>query len=153
MSVDDVLVTLAHSPRGQLRRISTGTGLCHREAAAQLTGQQGLHPPLLLKIVTAEREQLCVAGVRRVIAEDRRCEHALTEDLVHQAQLELTEPTAAELRLEMSRPQALVPNLLLELVGVLCEGRFAEVGDLQRDDLFTDEGPHPFELLRELRFV
>ena len=60
------------------------------------------------------RQQLGVARVRRVVAEDHRRQRRLPEDLVHQPQPHLPEPHAAELRRQVRRPQALGLDLLLQ---------------------------------------
>src|SRR5699024_3718878 len=73
------------------------------------------------------------------------------QDLVHEAQLELTEAAAAQLRLQVCRPQALVLDLLLEAGGVRGVGLRREVRDLERQDLIADEAPHPLQLRLELR--
>jgi hypothetical protein len=70
---------------------------------------------------------------------------------VHEAELHLAEAAAAELRLQVRRPQALSLHLFLHGIGDAPEGVEVEVEGLERDDLLAHEVPHPFELRFELR--
>ena len=84
---------------------------------ADLAVEQRLHPLLLLLVGAADGDQLGVAGVGRVVAEDRRRVGALAEDLVHQAELHLAEAAAAHVGREVRGPQALALDLLLQRRG------------------------------------
>ena len=141
---------------GEERGVGARPRLGHREAGPQLAGQQRLHPLPLLLVGAADGDELRVARVRRLVAEDARRVDAGTEDLVHQAQLHLAEPAAAHLRRQVGRPQALVLDLLLERRGDGDEAlpplrRAPEVGEgLEGHDLLADEAAHPVELRLEL---
>ena len=74
--VDDPLVAVEHGLRGEQRGVGAGARLGHREAAAQLAVEQRLHPLLLLLVGAADGDQLGVARVRGVVAEDRRARTA-----------------------------------------------------------------------------
>ena len=115
--VDHPLVAVAHGGRREQRRVGAGAGLGHREARAVLAVEQRLHPALLLLVGAADGDQLGVAGVGRVVAEDARAVHGLAEDLVHQAELDLAEPEPAHVRRQVGGPQALALDLLLQRVG------------------------------------
>ena len=140
--------------RGEQRRVGARARLGHREAAAQLAAQQRVHPALLLlrrcrRWRAARRCRSRAPGCRR----SPRRVAALAEDLVHQPELDLAEPAAAELRRQVRGPQALLLDLLLERRGDPGEGRPVQVERLQRDDLVADEAAHPLQLLLELGSV
>ena len=123
-----------------------------------LPSSKRLHPLLLLLGRAAEGDQLGVAGVGGLVAEDRRRVGALAEDLVHQAELHLAEAAAAHLRRQVGGPQALALDLVLHRVGEALErrppfGRAPLLGQrLERDDLLPDERAHPVQLRLELGF-
>ena len=76
------------------------------------------------------------------------------EDLVHQRELHLAVPLAAELRAEVARPEVVVLHDLLELLAALHElgevDRARRQQCLERLDLLADELVDPVELLLEL---
>ena len=117
VAVDDPLVTVADRLGGEHRRVGTRARLGHREARPDLTGEQRLHPPPLLLVGPADRQELGIAGIGGVVAEDPGCQRRLPEDLVHQAELHLAEAAAAELRRQVGGPQAHVAHLLLQWLG------------------------------------
>ena len=99
----------------------------------------------------ADGDELAVARVGRLVAEDVGRGRAAPEDLVHQRELHLAVALAAELGVEVARPQAAVPHLLLERFGGLPRvvGHVV-VEEGERFDLLVDELAHPVELLLEL---
>ena len=128
-------------------------GLGQGEGAGDLAPQVGPQPALLLGVGRTVGQQLHVPAVGCLHPEDRHRHHAAADDLGHQGQLELTQPLAAELRVEEGAPQALGLDLVLEMGldhAPLVGGQLVEDG-LERDQLPVDEGPHPGELLLELR--
>ena len=151
VAVDDPLLAVAHRGGGQQRGVGSGPGLGHREGAAELAVEQGLHPLLLLLLGPAHRQQFGVARVGCVVAEDRGRVDAAPEDLVHEPELHLTEPTPAELGLEMGGPQPLTPDLVLHRVGDAAERVHVQLERLERLDLVAHEGTHPVQLRFELR--
>ena len=152
---DHVVVAVAHGARLQLRRVAAGgLGLGHREGRFEVAGEQRLEPALLLLGRAGQREDLGVARVRRLAAERIGRERRGAQDLVHQPELHLAEPLPPELGIEVRRPQAALPHLLLQRGVDAVEPRLVELSDnrLQRPDLLAHEGAHPVELLLELRF-
>src|ERR687893_435890 len=88
--------------RVEQRRVAPGgVGLGHRERRAQVAGQQRVQVLLLLVLGPGQREDLGVAGVRRLVAEDDRRERARAEDLVHEAELDLAEALPAQVGWEV----------------------------------------------------
>ena len=71
---------------------------------------------------------------------------------MHQAELDLAEALAAELRVEVRRPQPALLDLLLQRRDRALEAVLAELVDdrLERPDLLAHELAHPVELLLEL---
>ena len=155
MPVQDVAaVGLADCSRAELRRVGArGVRLRHRERRFQLTVQEWEEPALLLLRCAGERDDLAVAGVGRLAAERVRREDRRAEDLVHQAELDLAEALTAELGRQVSRPEALLPDLLVQRRVDPIELGLADVvlDRLDRPDLLAHERAHPFELLFELR--
>jgi hypothetical protein len=106
----------------------------------------------LLRVGGTVGEQLHVAAVRCLHAEDSHRHHAPTDDLRHQRQLELTESGAAELRVEEGAPEPSVLDLSLE-VGLHYAplvARQSVIDRLERYQLRVDELAHPRQLLGEL---
>ena len=99
----------------------------------------------------ADREQLGVAGVGRVVAEDRpaRTRHRPRISCIRPS---LTwpnpPPPSSGGRCAAHRPVLL--DLLLQRSGDAVERRLVDVERLQRDDLVADEAAHPLELRFEL---
>ncbi len=114
-TVDDPLVAVAHGGGLQQRRIrSGGVGLGHAEGGLQIAGQQWMQVAIFLLGRAGEREDLRVARVGRRIAERERRDRARAQDLVHEAELDLPVALTAELGVQVSCPQALRPDLVLE---------------------------------------
>jgi hypothetical protein len=101
-------------------------------------------------------EDLGVAGVGALHAEDRGSPLSAPQDLVHQRQLHLAVALAAEVGAEMTGPEAALFHLLLERVDHGAQpgrGRGVVVvrpEQVERRDFFAHELPHPFELGLEL---
>src|SRR5439155_13393915 len=142
----------AHRARLDQRRVGARARLRHGERAAQFPVEQRTHPALLLLLGAPHGDELGIARVGRLVAEDRRRVDRRAEDLVHEPELHLTEPPATHVGRQMGRPEPALLDLLLERVGQPPEGRLVEVERLERVDLVTDEPPHPLELLLELGF-
>ena len=153
VAVDHPLVAVADGGGLQQRRIRAGgVGLGHAERRLQVPGQQRMQVALLLLLAAGQREDLRVAGVGRRVAERQRRDRAGAEDLVHQPELDLAEPLAAELGIEVRRPQAALADLLGERRDRALEPVVAELVDqrLQRPDALAHELAHPVELLLKL---
>ena len=158
VTVDHPLVAVAHRSGRQQRRIGTGAGFGHRETAAQPALEQRLHPPLLLILGAADRDQFRVPTIGGVVAENRRGVGTTAEDLMHETQLDLAESETTEIRGKMGGPQALPLDLFFERGGDLEEGAAAFGAAptirqaLERQDLVVDETTHPDQFLLELGF-
>ena len=153
VTVDDPFVAVTHRARPQQRRVRAGVRLGHREGRLEVAAEQRLQVALLLLGRPGEREDLAVAGVRRLVAEGVRRERAGAEDLVHQPELHLAEALAAELRIEVRRPQPALLDLLLERRVDAVQLR---PGRARRRSARAARSPrariaHPFELLLEFR--
>ena len=118
VAVDDPLVTVPHGGGGDHRGVGPRPRLGHGEAAAETAVEQGQQPPLPMLLTArgldAHRQQLGVARIGGVVAEGHRPVRGLAQDLVHQAQLDLAEPTSAQLRWKVRSPQPPALDLLLE---------------------------------------
>src|SRR5690349_2696279 len=100
---------------------------------------------LLLLLASGQRQDLRVAGVRRGVAERQRRDRAGAEDLMHQPELDLAESLAAELGIEVRRPQAALADLLGERRNRAFEPVVAELIDqrLQRPNALAHDLAHP----------
>ena len=130
-----------------------GIGLGHAEGGLQIAGQQRMQVALLLLLGPGQGEDLRVAGIRRRVTEGQRRDRAGAEDLVHEAELDLAEPLAPELGIEVCRPQILSLDLLPQRRHRPLEAVKSEFVDqcLQRPDPLPDELLHPVELALEVR--
>src|SRR5262249_37547515 len=148
-----VAVGVANRPRAKLGRIRAGRlRLGHRESRPQLAVEERIEPALYLPGRSREREDLAVARVGSLAAEDVRRVDAGAEDLVHQAELHLPEALTPELGREVRRPQAALSHGRAQR---LEDALQVVVADLVRDrldriDLLADEVAHPLQLLLEL---
>ena len=110
VTVDDPLVTVTGGPGGDHGRIGPGSRFGHREPAPQLPVEQRLKPtlPLLLPArgLDADGQQLGIARIGGVVAEDHRPVGGLAEDLVHEPETDLSEPPTTQLGRQMGGPQA-----------------------------------------------
>src|SRR5258708_39414625 len=130
----------------------TGVRLGHRVAREQLAVEQRLEVALLLLRRAVVGDDLGVAGVGRLRAEDSGGPRRPAQDLAEQRQLELAEALAPEFWAQVRRPQALAANLVLQRVDDLA----LRVGHrhvllvreqvIERLDLFPDELVGPVQL-------
>ena len=154
--VDDPLVAIAHRFGAEQCGVGTGTRFSHRETTAQFTGQQRLHPLRLLRIGATHGDEFGVAAVGCVVTEDARGIAALTENLVHQAELHLAEAEPTHVGRQVGRPQALALHFLfqrshdLQKPGAAFGGAPHMSERLERDDLVAHERAHPGQLCLEL---
>ena len=107
--------------------------LGHRVAGEHLAVEQRLQVALLLLVGAVVGDDLGVAGVGRLAAEDDRRPLRAAEDLVQQRQLQLAVALAAELGTEVGRPQALGAHLVLERIDD------AALAVIERDELLVRE--------------
>src|ERR1700674_5960383 len=90
-----------------------------------------MEPALLLGLGSEVSEDLGVAGVWGLVAEDDRPPHRSSLDLVHQAELHLPIALAAELGWEVRGPQLLLLDLLLKRSDRAHEAVFVGLQDLE----------------------
>jgi hypothetical protein len=114
LAVDDPLVAVSLGVGPEQVRVRTTLRLGHRVRRPDLLVEHRLEPALLLLLGAVGREHLHVAGVGGGRAEHLRRRRVATEDLVQQAELELSVTGAAELLVEEDRPQPLVLDLVLQ---------------------------------------
>src|SRR5690606_37593723 len=112
-AVDDPLVSVALRTGHEHAGIGAALGLRHREARHDVALQQWLEVTLSLFRCAVVGDDLRVAGVRRLRAEDARTPDRLAEDLVQQCQLQLAVSLPAEFGAEVAGPQTLVTYGLL----------------------------------------
>ena len=96
-------------------------------------------------------DEFGIAGVGGVVSKYQGPVGSLTQDLVHQAELELPESAATELDGKVRCPQASSLDLLLEWLDQCHHLVVAECQCLDREDFLAHEGAHPRQLLFELR--
>ena len=151
--------SITHSSPSRTARVAELRGirarrvrLGHAEGAAQVAGEQGVQPAVLLLRRAGQREDLRVAGVGRGVAEGERRDRRGAEDLVHQPQAHLPHALAAELGWQVSRPQAALLDLLLQRCDRAGKPVKSQVvpDRLERPDLLAHELGHPVELLLEV---
>src|SRR5207248_9687002 len=90
---------------------------------AHLAGDERPEEALLLLVGAVEVEDLCIAGIGRLAAEDQLRDEAAADLLVEIRVLEKAAARAAGLRWQMRCPEARVLRLLLQLADK-CVGRF-----------------------------
>ena len=160
LPLDHVLVALAPGAALEDLGIGTPVRLCHGEAGHDPAFEQWHEVLLLLVLRTEMGDELRVAGIRRLTAEDARRKAAAAEDLVHERELQLAVALPAQVRRQVARPQVALPHLLLEgghhlrrqLVGGV-KGRVAisVKEEVQRLHLFAHEFVDPVQLFLEFR--
>ena len=158
-TIDHPEVTVTSGMRDELLRVGTGLRLGHRKAGHDPAVEQRLQIPVLLRLGAEHRENFGVAGIRRRGPEHRRCPDRTADDFVHQAQLDLPIALAAQLGTEMTGPQSLLADLLLQgpqdrtrcLVLGVVDHRHRRKQHVEGIDLFTDKTIHPVQLGLKLR--
>ena len=108
LAVDHPLVAVELGPGGEFLGIGTGLRLRHGIGGEELPVEQWLEIPFLVLLGPVVSQDLGIAGVRSLAAENDRGQAGPAEDLVEQAELDLAVALAAEFRTEMRRPQAAV---------------------------------------------
>ena len=154
LAVDHPLVAVLHGRGLKERRIRSALRLGHRVGGEHLLIEERLEPALLLLLGPVRREHLHVARVRRRRAEELGRRGILAKDLVHEAELELTEAGTAELLVEEERPEPLILHVLLEVLHIRANRRVRKANRMREDvaerrDLLLTELLDPIELLLE----
>jgi hypothetical protein len=155
LAVDDVVVTVADgSGRHHHRVRARHLGLGHRETGADLAGDQRSQPAGLLRLGAVLVEDLDVAGVGGVAAEDVVAQRRDTQRLGDQAVVDQPEAHAAVLPRVVRRPEAHLPDRpahLLDL-GLEARERLGEEEPLERQHLpaheLVDHAEGRLDLLR-----
>src|SRR5437016_2833481 len=114
LAVDDPVVAMKLRPSFEDLGIGAALWLGHRERRYDLIVEERLEETLLLIRGAVMRKDFRIAGVRRLTAENDRCEARAPENLIHQSQLHLAIALAAEVRTEMARPELAFPDLGLK---------------------------------------
>ena len=158
LAVDHPGVAVAHGPAAELPRVGAALWLGHGEAGDDVAVEERLEVLPLLLLGPVVREDLRVARVGGLAAEDVRRPHRPAEDLVQQRELHLAVARAAELGAEMAGPEAVLPHLCLQRIGDLLVHRVPPVvrrggvreREVERLDLPPHEHVRPVELLLKL---
>ncbi len=109
VAVDHPLVAVPHCARPQSRRIRAGhLGLGHREERAHLAGDERPQPALLLLVGAEQPEDLGVARVGRLAAEDELTPDRAADLLVQVRVDEEAPARAARLGRHVRRPETLL---------------------------------------------
>src|SRR5206468_3953500 len=127
LAVDHPGVAVAHGPAAELPRVGAALWLGHGEAGDDVAVEERLEVLPLLLLGPVVREDLRVARVGGLAAEDVRRPHRPAEDLVQQRELHLAVARAAELGAEMAGPEAVLPHLCLQRIGNLLVHRVPPV--------------------------
>jgi len=104
LAVDHPVVAMQLGVRGENLGVGAALRLGHREARDDLVGEQRFEEALFLLGRAVLGENLRVAGIGGLAAENGRREARAAEDLVHQRELDLSVSLAAEFGLEMAGP-------------------------------------------------
>ena len=123
-AVDDVVVAVADDARLDVGRVRRGdVGLGHREARADLAGEQRLEPsPALLRRAVAD-QHFHVAGVGRRAVEDLGGERRPAHDLAERRVLALVSPAPYSLsgRKRFHKPAARALAFSSSTIAVGCQ--------------------------------
>jgi hypothetical protein len=157
LAVDHPLIAVAPGARREQRGIGAGVRLGHRITRGDLAIEQRLEIALLLLRSSIVGEDLGVARVGRLTAEDRRRPGGAPEDLVHQRELELAVALPAELLAEVTGPEPALLHLRLERLHHRARARVGLVVRVaeyvvERLDLVAHECVDPVQLALKLRF-
>ena len=156
LAVDHPVVTVALGAGGEQPGIRAALRFGHRVTRRDLPVQQRLQITPLLLLGAEHRDDLRVAGIRRLRAEHRRRPPRTADDLVEQSELHLAETLPAEIRAQMRRPQSLILDLLLQRpqhphqFRVLLVVRIQRC-QIERFEFVAHELLHPVELALILR--
>ncbi len=154
LAVDHPLAVLPLRPGLEGGGVRAAGRLAHRERRADVAVQQRPQPLFLLLRRAVVGDDLGVAGVGRLAAEDRRRHAVAAQLLVHQAQLQLAVALAAKFGAEVAGPQALRLHFFLQrLDELLASARHHQRAAKVREglDLLLHELFDPIELLLKFR--
>ncbi|CAB5009461.1 unannotated protein [freshwater metagenome] len=155
VSIEHPLVAVEGGGGRDARGVGTREeGFGQREGTRDLAPHVRPEPAVLLGIVRPVGEQLHVAAVGCLHAEDGHRKHRPTDLFRHQCQLHLPEAWPTEVLVEERAPQTLRLDLVLQVALDRAPLALRQLLHhwLEGDELFVDEGAHPVELLLELRF-
>ena len=115
MAVDHPVVAVAHRAGAERRRVGARhLGLGHREERPDPAGDEREKPALLLLVGAEEVQDLGVAGVRRLAAEDELAPHGEADLLVQVRVVEEAGPGAARLGRDVRCPESEPAHLVAE---------------------------------------
>ena len=149
-------VALALGAGGEDLGIGAALRLGHGEAGDDFVVEKRLEEQPLVFVGSVVGEDLGVAGVGRLAAENGRAEIRPAEDFVEQRQLDLTVALAAEFRAQMAGPKLAFAHFLLQRPDELVAPRVLDVARVSKDkierfDLLADEGVDPIKLDLKIR--
>ena len=113
VAVDHPVVAVAYRARPERRRVGARHfGLGHREERANAASDEWEEPPLLLLVGAEQVEDLGIAGVRRLAAEDQLAPDGAADLLVQVGVVQEAGAGAARFRRHVRRPEPERPDLL-----------------------------------------
>lgn len=153
LTVDHPLVAVAHRPAGEAAGVGAAGRFGHGEGGHDPSVEERFEEFLALFLGAVVGEDLGVAGVGGLGAEDHRGPGGTAQNLVQERQLDLPHAHAAEFGRQVGGPQTLFAHLTLERAdGVEVDGagavvrfRVAREEDVERLDLIPYEGVGPVE--------
>ena len=155
---DHPLVAVSHGPAREVVGIGSALGLGHRVGGRDLPGQQGTQVPLPLLAGAVVGQISALPRVGGLAAEHDLGPQRAPQNLVHEGQPHLPVSGPAQLRPEVTSPQAPVLHLALQgadqrvgrVVGAVEGADRATEVQVERLDLLGDEPVYPLELGLEL---
>ena len=155
LAVDDPAIAVLNGCRLEAERVRAAMRLGDREAGHDLIRQQRLEKLLFLLRRAVMGQDLAIAGIWRLRAEDDRPEPGAAELLVHERELDLAVALAAKLRPEMATPQSPRLDLRLQRPHQADEFRIVNIPGAAEDvfkglDLLSGEAVDPVDLGLEL---
>ena len=115
VAVDHPVVAVAHGPRTERRRVrARHLGLGHREEGADAAADQRVEPAVLLLVRAEHVQDLRVARVGRLAAEDQLPPDGETDLFVQIRVVEEPGAGAARLGRHVRRPETELPHLVTE---------------------------------------
>jgi hypothetical protein len=140
--VDHPLVPIEQRARLERRRIGArDLRLCHREERPHLPRDERRQKPLTLLVRPVQMQDLGVAGIRSLTAEDELRPDGAADLLVQARIREEAEPGAARLRRDVRRPESLRARAGAQLLDQRVRGIVLPVQRrLGRVDVLSHEG-------------
>ena len=159
LPVDDPVVAVLHGVRAEQARVGAAVGFGHRKGGEDFAVEKRLQVAPLLVVGAEHGQNLGVAGVGRLAAENDGTPSCSAQDLVDEREFHLTVALTAKLGSEVACPQPLFAHPVLKWAHDLGEfGGQRRVDDVlaligevvERLDLVAHERVHPVELRLKL---